>query len=192
MWGEPSEIPAEVKDLINEETSALLEEISWEKLSRYRHASQTLTVPFACRAEWKMAFQLPNHLWKEGYTEDAIKLHYLMIQMIAALMPMVVRLGEDDEEGQAEEQQGSVTRMVQSRLRRFFYRRLEEPVGGSSGRSRQGAEGTNQGGAGGIQDSTSQASGSHRPPEGRPPNLDAAQHGQSGRQAGSRADACPS
>ena len=60
-----------------------------------------------------MAFQLPNSLWREGYTEDALKLHYLMIQMIAALMLTVVQLGEDDKEGQAEEQQGSVMRMVQ-------------------------------------------------------------------------------
>ena len=46
-----------------------------------------------------MAFQLTNHLWKEGYVEDSIKLHYLMILMIAAPMPVSVRLGEDDEEG---------------------------------------------------------------------------------------------
>ena len=49
-----------------------------------------------------------------------MKLHYMMIQMLTALMPVVVRLGEDDEEGQAEELQGSVTRMVQSRPRRFL------------------------------------------------------------------------
>ena len=35
-------------------------------------------------------------------------------------MPVTVKLGADDEEGQAEELQGSVTRMVQSRLRRFL------------------------------------------------------------------------
>ena len=105
-----------MKDLLNEETTALLEEVSWEKLSRYRYANQTLTVPFACQADWKTVFQLPNHLWKEGYVEDSIKLHYLMIQIIAALMPVSIWLGEDDEEGQVEEQQGLVTRMVQSRL----------------------------------------------------------------------------
>ena len=49
-----------------------------------------------------------------------MKLHYMMIQMLAAPMPVAVRLGEDDEEGQAEELQGSVMRMVQSRLRRFL------------------------------------------------------------------------
>ena len=49
-----------------------------------------------------------------------MKLHYMMIQMLAALMPVAVRLGADDEEGQAEELQGSVMRMVQSRLRRFL------------------------------------------------------------------------
>ena len=46
-----------------------------------------------------------------------------MIQMIAAPMPVSVQLGEDEEEGQAEELQGSVTRTVQAslaRLRRFF------------------------------------------------------------------------
>ena len=48
LWGEQSTIPPEVKDLLNEETTALLEEVSWEKLSRYRYANQTLTVPFAC------------------------------------------------------------------------------------------------------------------------------------------------
>ena len=90
------------------------------RLNRYRFANQTLTVPFACWADWKSAFQLPNHLRKEGYLKDSIKLHYLMIQMIAALMPVPVRLGEDEEEGQAEELQGLVTRVVQARLRRFF------------------------------------------------------------------------
>ena len=48
MWGKLSEILAEVKDLLNKETSALLKEISWEELNQYQHASQTLTVPFAC------------------------------------------------------------------------------------------------------------------------------------------------
>ena len=120
LWGEQSTIPPEVKDLLNEETTALLEEVSWEQLNRYRFANQTLTVPFACRADWRAAFQLPNHLWKEGYIEDSQKLHYLMIQMIAALMPVSAQLGEDKVEGQAAELQGSVTRMVQARLRRFF------------------------------------------------------------------------
>ena len=89
----------EVKDLLNDETTALLEEVTWEKLSRYQYANQTLTIPFACRAEWRSAFQLPNHLWKEGYIEDSIKLHYLMIQMLAAPMPVTVWLGEGDEAG---------------------------------------------------------------------------------------------
>jgi hypothetical protein len=120
LWSEPSHIPAEVKDLMNEETSALLAEVLWEEVGQYRHASQTLSVPFACRAEWRMAFQLPNHLWQEGYIEDSIKLHYMMIQMFAAPMPLAVRRGADDEEGQPSEQQGSVTKMVQSRLRRVF------------------------------------------------------------------------
>ena len=51
LWGEQSTIPPEVKDLLSEETTALLEEVSWEKLNRYRFANQTLTVPFACRAD---------------------------------------------------------------------------------------------------------------------------------------------
>ena len=112
LWGEQSTIPPEVKDLLNKETTALLEEVPWEKLSCYQYASQTLTVLHACQADWRSAFQLPNHLWKEGYVEDLIKLHYMMIQMLAAPMPVTVRLGEDDEEGRVEELQGSVTRMV--------------------------------------------------------------------------------
>ena len=125
---------------MSKETAALLEEVSWEELSQYQHASQTLMVPFACRAEWQMAFQLPNHLWQEGYIKDSIKLHYMMIQMIAAPMPLTVQLGEDDVEGQAEEQQGSVTRMVQSRLRRFFmgnWRGLWEEAQADCGREQR-------------------------------------------------------
>ena len=109
-----------MKDLLNKETAALMEEVTWEELGRYCHANQTLMVLYACWADWKLAFQLLNHLWKEGFTEDSLKLHYMMIQMLTALMPVTVKLEADDEEGQAVEQQGLVTRMVQSRIRRFL------------------------------------------------------------------------
>ena len=66
LWGEQSDIPPEVKDLLNEETTALMEEVTWEKLGRYRYASQTLTVPYACRADWRSAFQLPTICGKKG------------------------------------------------------------------------------------------------------------------------------
>ena len=48
LWGEQSAIPPEVKDLLNEETTALLEEVTWEKLSQYWYTNQTLTVLLAC------------------------------------------------------------------------------------------------------------------------------------------------
>ena len=168
-----------------------MEEVTWEKLGRYRYASQTLTVPYACRADWRSAFQLPNHLWKEGYVEDSMKLHYMMIQMLAAPMPVAVRLGEDDEEGQAEELQGSVTRMVQSRLRRFLagdrrglWNDAQADVPAS------GAESEDRGGAGGIQNSKSQASSSQQLSARWPSHSDATQHGQPHRGACPEADAC--
>ena len=69
LWDEHSTVPPEVKDLLNDVNRQLIEEISWEKLGKYRFASQTLMVPWACQAEWKAAFQLPLYLWKEGFTE---------------------------------------------------------------------------------------------------------------------------
>ena len=41
-------ILAEVKDLMNEETLALLKEVSWEEVGQYQHASQTLSVLLTC------------------------------------------------------------------------------------------------------------------------------------------------
>ena len=85
--------PLEVKNLLNDVNRELIDEISWEKLAKYWFASQTLTVPWACRSEWHSAFALPLYLWKEGFTEDSLKLHYTMIQSICALMPVKVQYG---------------------------------------------------------------------------------------------------
>ena len=106
MWEEHSVVPPEVKDLLNNVNRTLVEAISWEQLGKYQFASQTLTVPWACRAEWKVEFQLPLYLWKEGFTEDSLKLHCIMIQMLAALMPTKTQAGQDEVEGQVTEHQG--------------------------------------------------------------------------------------
>ena len=56
----------------------------------------------------KLAFMESWH----GGGSRGLKLHYMMIQMLTAPMPVTVKLGADNEEGQAVELQGSVTRMV--------------------------------------------------------------------------------
>ena len=92
---------------------------SWEQLAKYRLADRTLTVPWACRSEWHSAFELPLYLWEEGFTEDSRNLHYIMIQSICAPIPVKVQYGQDAEEGQTGEHQGSVTRAAKARLRRW-------------------------------------------------------------------------
>ena len=79
-------------------------------------------MPWACRSEWHSAFQLPLYLWKEGFTEDSIKLHCIMTQSICTPLPAQaqVQLGQDEDEEEPDGHKGSVTRLVKARLRRCF------------------------------------------------------------------------
>ena len=95
-----------MKDLITADLSQWFDGVPWSDVMVYEHASRTVTVPQRCKQDWFKAFVVPYVLWNEHAYDDAIKLHFMMIRMLAA--PVRNR------------SQISVTKTVQSRLDRFL------------------------------------------------------------------------